>query len=53
MFLDYHRVKGDTLEFQNYHELKSSTLGLLRSLRSNNLETQNDGNSKLKLEKTR
>ena len=37
-------VKGDTLQVQNCHELKSSTLGFLRSLRSprsNDLETQN------------
>ena len=46
---DYHRVKGDTLKVQNCHESKSSTLGflrLLRSPRSNDLETQNDENSK-------
>ena len=45
----YHRVKGDTLKVQNCHELKSSTLGflrLLRSPRSNDLETQNNENSK-------
>ena len=41
----YHRVKGYTLKVQNCHDLKSSTLGFLRLLRSpksNNLETQND-----------
>ena len=40
----------------NCHELESSTLGFLRSLRSprsNDLETQNDENSKWKLKKTR
>ena len=35
---DYYRVKGDTLKFQNCHELKSSTLGYPRSLRSNDLK---------------
>jgi hypothetical protein len=44
---NHHRVKGDTLKVQNCNELKSSTLGLLRLLRSprlNNLETQNNEN---------
>jgi hypothetical protein len=53
---DYHRVKGDTLKVQNCHELKSSTLGLLRSWRlsrSNDLETQNDENFRWKFVKTR
>jgi hypothetical protein len=46
---DYFRVKGDILKVQNCNELKSSTLGFLRSLRSprsNNLKIQNDENSK-------
>ena len=50
---DYQRVKGDTLKVQNCHEWKSSTLGFSRSLRSKDLETQNDENSKPKLAKTR
>ena len=47
----YSRVKGYILKVQNCHELKSFNLGflrLLRSPRSNNLETQNYENFLMK-----